>query len=80
MKKAEIQLPLEILDGAEVGADVYELIVRDCAELCLGKVRREAGYGGQWEGYGPWMGTMNGEECAIAILKRYGLAKSKPTA
>ena len=40
-----------------------------CAKLCEVEVRREAGYHGQWEGYGTWvgMGSKTGEECAADI-------------
>lgn len=38
-----------------------------CAEACLQKVERPAGYNGRFEGYGGWMGSMTGEECAAAI-------------
>lgn len=38
------------------------------AKVCEGTVSREAGYGGQWEGYGRLKTERTGSECAAAIL------------
>ncbi len=43
---------------------------KECASLCEQIVRHPAGYGGQWEGYGPVMTTRDGAACAAAIRER----------
>jgi hypothetical protein len=65
-----------------VGPDVNlpKCTIIDVLEWCIimaeQKIVREAGYGGQWEGYGPHMGPKTGPEVAedfrkvIANLKR----------
>lgn len=52
-----------LADPAEVRRETIE----ECAQICLRKIHREAGYQGQWEGYGGWDGDMDGPECAAAI-------------
>jgi hypothetical protein len=42
--------------------------IKECAAACLVQIKRESGYHGQWEGYGPWMGDMTGTECSAVIL------------
>lgn len=41
-----------------------------CAALCEEVVTHQAGYGGQWEGYGPVRAQRCGKECAAAIRER----------
>ena len=41
-----------------------------CAALCEEVVTHPAGYGGQWEGYGPVKTQRDGKECAAAIRER----------
>ncbi len=41
-----------------------------CSSLCLKPIRRKAGYGGRWEGYGDFEDLMNGAECSRAIEAR----------
>lgn len=48
-------------------ASERELTIEACAALCMEKVWREVGYGGQWEGSGGYMGHRTGPECAAAI-------------
>jgi hypothetical protein len=59
---------------AEVRASAYAQGRADerekCVAECLVKVKRDAGYGGQWEGYGSHMGYRTGPECAAAIRAR----------
>lgn len=45
---------------------VWDAACEACAKACEPKVKREAGFGGQWEGYGPSMQHMDGRECAEA--------------
>ena len=46
----------------------YEAGVRRAAGVCREKVKREAGHGGRWEGYGSFYEEKTGSECADAIL------------
>lgn len=41
-----------------------------CAALCEEVVTHPAGYGGQWEGYGPVKTQRDGNGCAAAIRER----------
>jgi hypothetical protein len=41
-----------------------------CAALCEEVVTHPAGYGGQWEGYGPVKTQRDGKGCAAAIRAR----------
>jgi len=43
------------------------LALERAAQQCEVRVPREAGYGGQWEGYGPSIGLRTAKECADAI-------------
>lgn len=46
-------------------------VLEEAAAICETKVKRPAGYGGRWEGYGSFMELMNGEECAAEIRRLY---------
>jgi hypothetical protein len=46
-----------------------------CASLCEEVVEHPAGYGGQWEGYGPVKKPREGNACAAAIRKRSNLTE-----
>lgn len=39
------------------------------ARICEREVRREAGYGGRFEGYGAFDDSMTGPECRAAIIE-----------
>lgn len=54
-------------DAAKIVARVVRATLELAAKACEAKVQRPAGYGGQWEEYGPWMGDKTGTECAAAI-------------
>jgi len=41
-----------------------------CAMVCEEVVTHQAGYGGQWEGYGPVKTQRDGKACAAAIRER----------
>jgi hypothetical protein len=72
---------IEIADSLNLYDEPMHLIIRfaraiaaaereACAKVCEKRVRRGAGYGGAWEGYGPMEGYMDGKECAAAIRAR----------
>lgn len=57
----------ELLKFAELVAAAGR---EECASLCEEVVTHPAGYGGQWEGYGPVKTQRDGKACAAAIRER----------
>ena len=51
-----------------------------CAALCEEVVTHPAGYGGQWEGYGPVKTQRDGKACAAAIRERSNGGGNGPAA
>lgn len=57
----------ELLKFAELVAAAER---EECAVMCEEVVTHPAGYGGQWEGYGPVKTQRDGKACAAAIRER----------
>lgn len=57
---------------AEAVAAARVQALEEAENACRVKVQREAGYGGQWEGYGPSMTYRTGPECEAAIRALIG--------
>lgn len=64
--------PGEPLYTAEAVAAARVQALEEAENACRVKVQREAGYGGQWEGYGPSMTYRTGPECEAAIRALIG--------
>lgn len=47
----------------------FEACRAAAVKLCREQVEREAGYGGQWEGYGAMKGVKTGPECSNEIAR-----------
>jgi hypothetical protein len=62
-----LRMTAAILDLCEAVDALIAAERERCAKVCEQKVKRPAGYHGQWEGYGSHMGDMTGPECAAAI-------------
>ena len=52
---------------ARSSAGVRATALKEAAKICEAMVFRPAGYQGQWEGYGTFVGYTTGPECAAAI-------------
>lgn len=64
-KREAVELERDALAAqvAKVRAEAME----EAAALCESKIERPAGFGGRFEGYGPFMDSLSGPECATAI-------------
>ena len=59
------------MDLGDIMKDDIDRVISECISICLEKIKRDAGYGGQWDGYGSHMGLKTGEECAEGIRERF---------
>jgi len=60
------------LERDALAAQVAELreAMEEAAALCELKIERPAGFGGRFEGYGSFMDSLSGNECAVLIRAR----------
>lgn len=55
---------------AEQVAKIRAEAMEEAAALCESKIERPAGFGGRFEGYGKFMDSLSGDECAALIRAR----------
>lgn len=67
-KREALELERDALAAqvAKIRAEAME----EAATLCEAKIERPAGFGGRFEGYGSFMDSLSGNECAALIRAR----------